>query len=135
VAVEKAIRRLDGVADAQVNFDQKLAHVHLKPGAPFEPDKFREVIEKAGEKVRDYELTVAGTLERQEKNYYLRPTGVMQRFAVRSASPTVKPDGLVGKTVHARGKLVFLSGSGRLQPADGPPTGGRYELQLTELRP
>jgi hypothetical protein len=95
--------------------------VRLKDGVPLEPEKFRAAIEKLGDKVRTFEVELRGTVERQNGAFYLRPTGVAQRFAVSGGPLATKLVPLVGKRVRARGTVISSA--------------GRLELQLSEVAP
>jgi hypothetical protein len=118
---ERALRRLEGVATVRVTLAEKSAHVTLKTGTPFEPERFRTAIKSASQEVRVFEVRLRATVDRQDGRYYLRPPGVVPRFAVRGGVSTNKLVALVGKQVRARGRLVSA--------------GTTLELELTEVGP
>lgn len=104
-----------------MDFDKETAYVQLKPGVSFDADKLRGAIEGAGDKVRAFELRLRGPVERQDGTYYIRPTGVTQRFAIRGGPLADKLASMVGKPVRARGTVVA--------------SGAQLELQLLEVAP
>lgn len=95
--------------------------MRLKPGVPFEPEKFRRAIKSAGQQAGGFELRLRAAVERRDGRYYLRPVELAQQFGVRGGSSTDKLGPFVGKRVRARGKLV----------SPGPP----LELELSETAP
>jgi hypothetical protein len=66
-------------------------------------------------------LQLRATVERRERQYYLRPVGVAQQFVVRETPVARKLEPFIGKQVRTRGRLV----------SDGPP----LALELTEVVP
>jgi len=121
VQAERALRRLEGVATVRVTLAEEAAYVSLKAGALFEPEKFRAAIKSASQEAREIELRLRAAVEAQDGRYFLRPSRVAQRFAIRPGALTGKLDVLVGKQVRARGTIV----------SDGPP----LELELLEILP
>lgn len=87
----------------------------------FEPEKFRAAIKSASQEVREFELRLRAAVEHQDGRYFLQPSRVAQRFAIRPGALTGKLDASVGKQVRARGKIV----------SGGPP----LELELVEILP
>lgn len=96
----------------------------LKPGVPFEPQKFRKEIRKAGYETRGFELALRAWVERRGKAYELRPAGVAQAYAVLSGPAASGLADLVGKVVRAQARVVSEGPTMELELLDVKPAGG-----------
>lgn len=101
--LERSLRRLDGVASVDIAASSDAATVRLKPGASFDPDKYRAAVKNAGQQPRDLELRIIGSVRRESGGYVLQPGGGSP-LAVRATS-SAKLEPYVGKTVRARAKV------------------------------
>lgn len=104
--LERSLRRLDGVASVDIESSSETATVRLKPGASFDPEKYRAAVKNAGQEPRDLALLVTASVRREGGRYTLQTSG-SSALAVR-ASSAAKLEPFVGKTVRARAK-VFSS--------------------------
>jgi len=110
--LERSLRRLDGVASVDIASSTSSAIVRLKPGASFDPEKYRAAVTNAGQQPKDFELRLTGALKRDGARYTLQ-TGGSRALPVRAGS-TAKLDPYVGKTIRARAK-VFSSPTAPLE--------------------
>jgi hypothetical protein len=106
---------------------ERKAYVELKPRALFDPKALRRAIEGAGQRVETFELVLCATIEVHDGRYYLQPAGVAQRFVVRGTGVARKLEGLAGRQVCARGKLVGADSALALEIADVAALGASQE--------
>lgn len=97
------MKRLEGAESVRVSLKEKTVEVRLKPGAAFEPKRFRDAIASAGYKVGEIVLGIQGSLEKRGPNLTIVPAGARQVFVVTGRPPTgAEP----GERAQMRAKLV-----------------------------
>ena len=101
--LERALRRVDGVAAVTVVLAAQTATIRLKPGVPVAPARIRAGVEDAGQRLRVVELRLRGALQREDSRYRLRLAGHSQAFAVRDDARLAA---LAGKNVRLRARVV-----------------------------
>lgn len=101
--LDRSLRRVDGVAAVRVVLASQVATVRLKPNTPVVPDQLRAAVERAGQRLREIELQLRGTLQRERGRYQLQPRTTAQVFVLRD-SP--KLEALIGKVVRLRGRVM-----------------------------
>lgn len=79
--------------------------MRLKPGVPLDLKTFQEAIRKAGYETRDFVVTLTGRVEREGRQFRLRPDGVDQVFLLRVADPGHLA-AFAGKRARVRGRVV-----------------------------
>lgn len=117
--LERALRRVEGVAAVKVVLAAQTATIRLKPGAAVAPAHLRAAVDSTGQILRVVELRLRGPLQRDGARYRLRPAGHSQAFAVRDAA---KLESFAGKNVRLRGRVVSSDAA-------------NVELELTSVEP
>ena len=101
--LERSLRKLDGVSDVRVAMDEEAAVVTLKPGARFDPDRFRAAVIDAGQQTRSLELRLHGAVRQQDGAYSVEPRpGMLMAFS-RSSAARLQP--YAGKAVRLRARV------------------------------
>ncbi|MEI7933280.1 MAG: heavy metal-associated domain-containing protein [Alphaproteobacteria bacterium] len=88
--VEKNLQSAPGVAAVRLVSTEGVAHIRLKAGAAFVPDKLQAAIEKGGEKVRGFNLQMCANVDKENGRVFVHAPGAKtQRFAVHGKSQDV----------------------------------------------
>ena len=67
--LERALRRVDGVAAVKVVLSSQTATIRLKPGATVAPAHLRAAVDSTGQILRVIELRLRGALQRDGARY------------------------------------------------------------------
>ena len=106
--MEKALRRLDGVANVKVDLESSIATVEAKKGESFDPLRFPKALKDAGFAAEEIEITASGTLAIHEQQWRLEcddlPIAVILTEG-KGWRDLEKNADLSGKTIRVTGKL------------------------------
>src|SRR4051812_35454671 len=73
--VQKNLESVPGIAGARVVANEGVAHVRLKPGAAFAPEKLQVAVEKGGEKVRGFNLQMCANVDKENGRIFVHAPG------------------------------------------------------------
>jgi len=119
--LDRSLRRVDGVATVRVVLSSQVATLRLKPGARVAPAQLRAAVDRAGQSLREIELHVRGTLQRDDHGRYQlqSPAPPHQAFAIQDHP---KLEAFAGKTVRVHGRVTA-------------PDASAVELEVIEVAP
>ena len=85
LGLEKKLKRVKGVEEVQVHMKQGITEVQSKPEEAPDLAAIRKAVKEAGFTLRDFRLTVIGSIVREDEAWVLRSTGDETQFLLYDA--------------------------------------------------
>lgn len=82
--LEQSIQKLDGVESASVSLNNGLLTVNLKKNNQLTLQRIRKAVENSGFKAMEANITIAGTVAKNEPGNYVLKTGTGERFLLKA---------------------------------------------------
>ncbi len=86
LGLEKKLKRVKGVEGVQVHMKQGITEVQSKPEEAPDLAAIRKAVKEAGFTLRDFRLTVIGSIVREDDAWVLRSTGDETQFLLYDAA-------------------------------------------------
>lgn len=114
--LEKRIQKMDGVESASVSLNDGLLTANLKKDNKLSLSGIRRAVEESGFKAKEANITVKGTVRKNESGNYVLETETGERFVLKAEDKSTL-DNIPGVEV-----TIVISGKAE--------TGGKTETEL-----